>query len=277
MGGVSLAHHAHPISTFRAAVQSDGTLELLCYGEIIDSSTLSLMQSYGYDTEGFISSTAIKKAIDQAGRHSSIRVRINSPGGDAFEGIAIHNILRSTGKRVETCVDGVAASAASIIAMAGDVRSMGHNAMMMVHNAWSACVGFADDMRQCADTLDKVSAAIRQTYVDATGQDDDYIQDLMDAETWLSSDDCIRDGFATEIADVPEDQQAKAMTDRFRARAETRAKSKGTLTVKEAQRQLDEMQARRARLQNPKTTKLTLSGRAGLEEAKLIMRELKQR
>lgn len=208
-------------SVFRAAVQSDGTFEMMVYGEIIDSTTLSLLESYGYETDGFVSAIAVKKQLETAGPYTKIRVRINSPGGDAFEGVAIHNLLRAQGKPIETCVDGIAASAASIIAMAGSVRSMGHNAMLMIHNAWGGCVGNAADMRKMGDTLDKISESIAQTYVDRTGKSLDQVKAMMDDETWLSADDCMKNGFATAIAADP-DEPALAMARNFKALAKLR-------------------------------------------------------
>jgi ATP-dependent protease ClpP protease subunit len=222
--GHSTKASAKPI--FRASVQDDGALEMLVYGDIVDSPTLSMLEAWGYPTDGLISASSVKQQIDAAGGYSKIRVRINSPGGDAFEGIAIHNLLRAQAKPIETCVDGVAASSASIIAMAGDVRKMGHNAMMMIHNAWSACTGNGDDMRKMADTLDKVSASIGQTYADKTGISMDKIKSLMDEETWMSADDCVRDGFATEIADPPaEPADVNALAQRFMARFKKNVKA----------------------------------------------------
>lgn len=197
---------------FRAAKQADGTLELLVYEEI------------GVDwwTGGGVTAKSVKEQIDKAGSFSKIAVRINSPGGDAFEGVAIYNLLRSTGKSIEVFVDGIAASSASIIAMAGDTISMGHNAMMMIHNAWSMCVGEAADLRKMADVLDKVSGSIAQTYVDRTGRSADEVKALMDAETWMSAEDCVRDGFATAIAEVPDGNKALALAREFKSLAKMR-------------------------------------------------------
>jgi ATP-dependent protease ClpP protease subunit len=192
---------------FRAAVQSDGTLEMLVYEEIGEN----------YWTGGGVTAKSVKQQMDDAGPYNKIVMRINSPGGDAFEGTAIHNLIRAQKKPVEVCIDGIAASSASIIAMAGDTITMGHNAMMMIHNAWSACVGDAADMRKTADTLDKVSASIAQTYVDRTGKSMDDIKALMDAETWMSADDCIKEGFATQIAKDDDDDNAMAMARQFKA------------------------------------------------------------
>jgi len=196
---------------FRASLRDDGTLEMLVYGDIVDTATLSMLEAWGYPTDGFISATAIKKQMDEAGEYAGISLRINSPGGDAFEGIAIHNLIRAQGKPVAVYVDGVAASSASIVAMAGDTITMGGNAMMMVHNAWCGCQGEAADMRKTADLLDKVSESIGQTYVKRTGKTAAEIKALMDAETWMSAQDCLRDGFATKIAEEPDEQSAQAM------------------------------------------------------------------
>jgi ATP-dependent Clp protease protease subunit len=195
---------------FRASLQSDGTLELLVYEDIGEN----------YWSGGGVTAKTVKQQIDQAGPHNSIAVRINSPGGDAFEGVAIHNLLRAQGKPVNVYVDGIAASAASIIAMAGDTRVMGNNAMMMIHNAWSVCQGYADDMRKMADTLDKVSASVAQTYIDRAGLSKDKVKDLMDAESWLSAKECVEMNLATGVAEDDEnDDAAMALARGFKALA----------------------------------------------------------
>jgi ATP-dependent Clp protease protease subunit len=178
---------------FKAALQSDGTLELLVYEDIGEN---------WWDSGGITAKT-IKQAIDDAGAFDQILVRINSPGGDASEGIAIYNLLRSTHKPVEVCVDGIAASSASIIAMAGDTITMGPNSLMMVHNAWSDGAGYASDHRKLADTLDTVSDAIAQTYIRRTGMAAEDVSAMMDAETWLTAQDCLDQGFANNITEEP--------------------------------------------------------------------------
>jgi ATP-dependent Clp protease protease subunit len=186
---------------FRAALQADGTLELLVYEDI------------GVDwwTGGGVTAKTVKDQIDQAGPFNTITVRINSPGGDAFEGVAIFNILRSSGKPVNVFVDGIAASAASIIAMAGDTRVMGAGSMLMIHNAWSSCVGYAEDMRKMADTLDKVSASVAETYISRAGVTKAKAKELMDSESWLSASESLELGLATAIAEPDEEETAAAM------------------------------------------------------------------
>lgn len=187
------AHSGKQKPFFKAALQSDGTLELLVYEDIGEN----------WWDGGGITAKTIKQAIDDAGAFDQILVRINSPGGDASEGIAIYNLLRSTHKPVEVCVDGIAASSASIIAMAGDTITMGPNSLMMVHNAWSDGAGYASDHRKLADTLDTVSDAIAQTYIRRTGMAAEDVSAMMDAETWLTAQDCLDQGFATNITEEP--------------------------------------------------------------------------
>lgn len=197
-------------SRFKASLQPDGTLELLVYEEI------------GYDwwTGEGLTAKSIKQQLDAAGPHTKIRVRINSPGGDAFEGIAIHNLLRAQAKPIECCVDGIAASAASVIAMCGDEIVMWPSAMMMVHNPWGICMGDAADMRKEAEVLEKISLSIGQAYVTKTGKTAAQIKDIMDSEAWMSAQDCLDGGFATSIAEQPDEEQEKeaiAMARSFRS------------------------------------------------------------
>jgi ATP-dependent protease ClpP protease subunit len=196
--------------TFRAALQSDGTLELLVYEDIGEN----------WWSGGGVTAKTVKQQLDQAGPYSRLAVRINSPGGDAFEGIAIHNLLRAQGKPIDVFVDGIAASAASVIAMAGDTRTMGTGAMMMIHNAWTVCQGYADDMRKMADVLDGVSGAVAETYIKRAGLSEKDAHALMDAESWLSAEDCVANGLATAVAEDDEnDDAAMALARSFKSLA----------------------------------------------------------
>lgn len=130
-----------------------------------------------------------------------LNVEINSPGGDMFAGIAIYNMLRASGKTIHTKVMGVAASAASVIAMAGDKIIMPKNSMMMVHNPWTVVAGNADELRDTADTLDKMGISLMSTYVNKTGLPEEEVQALLAVDTWLTADEALEKGFATELAD----------------------------------------------------------------------------
>jgi ATP-dependent Clp protease protease subunit len=168
--------------SFKAA-KKDSVLELYMYDDIGAS----------WFSEG-ITSASVTAALKGAD-YDRILVRINSPGGDAFEGISIYNILAGQGKPVDVIVDGLAASAASVIAMAGATRTMNKGAMLMAHNAWSMVAGEAKDLRKMADTLEKLSGSIADIYAAVTGRDD--VQALMDAETWMTATEAVSMGFAT--------------------------------------------------------------------------------
>lgn len=194
---------------FKAALQPSGVLEILVYDEIgID----------WWTGEG-VTAKSVKSSLDQAGAFSSITLRINSPGGDVFEGAAIYSLMRDSGKPVNVFVDGIAASAASVIAMAGDTITMSPVAMMMVHNAWTVCAGNSKEMRKCADLLDKVSGSMAQAYVDRTGKTAAEIQAVLDEETWMGAQECVDQGFATAVAEPApkEDAAAMALAGSFRA------------------------------------------------------------
>jgi ATP-dependent Clp protease, protease subunit len=135
----------------------------------------------------------------RAVKGDTINLSINSPGGDVFAGVAIYNALRSSGKKVNVKVLGLAASAASLIAMAGDEIEMPENAMMMIHNPWSFAMGDADELRSTADVLDKIGNSLVGTYAARTGKADDEIKALLDAETWMSAQEAVDMGFATKV------------------------------------------------------------------------------
>jgi ATP-dependent protease ClpP protease subunit len=201
-------HRAALRPSFRASVQAD-TLELTVYEEIGES----------WYSAGCTAST-VRDALMQAGIFNRIHLRINSPGGDVFEGIAIYNLLRAQKKPIDVFVDGIAASAASVIAMAGDTITMGTAAMMMIHNAWTIAVGDAREMRKTADLLDAIGSSIGEVYTKKSGKTADEVQVIMDAETWLGAQQCVDEGFATAVAaDDDEDSSAMALARSFKATA----------------------------------------------------------
>ena len=131
-----------------------------------------------------------------------LTVHINSQGGDVFAGVAIYNALKdySQGKgRVIVKVDGLAASIASVVAMAGDEIIMSPGSMMMVHNPWSMGVGSSDELRKAADTLDEIKDAIKPIYTERSGLSDEEVQDLMDNETWMTAEKAVELGFADTV------------------------------------------------------------------------------
>lgn len=125
----------------------------------------------------------------------NIRLLINSPGGDVFDGIAIYNDLVDHPANVEVHITGLAASAASLIAMAGDSIEMAENALMMIHNAWVMAIGDKNALREVANVLDKIDMRLADTYESRTGLDAAAITQMMDEETWMDSEEAFRLGF----------------------------------------------------------------------------------
>ena len=115
-----------------------------------------------------------------------IDLHVNSPGGDVFDGLTIYNLIKQHPANVTTYIDGLAASIASVIALAGDKIIMAENALFMVHNPYGHTMGSADEMRKMADVLDKVKDSIALAYTNKTGKTEDEINELMNSETWVS-------------------------------------------------------------------------------------------
>jgi ClpP class serine protease len=127
-------------------------------------------------------------------------LHINSPGGLVFDGITIHNLLKQHPANVTTYIDGLAASIASVIALSGDRVVMAENALFMIHKASGMVFGNSDDMRDFAEKLDKVNGSIATTYMTKTGKDENEINEMMKAETWLTAKDALEYGFIDEIS-----------------------------------------------------------------------------
>lgn len=128
-----------------------------------------------------------------------IEVCINSPGGNVFDGLAIFNALRTHPARIVTRVDGLAASAASFIAQAGDERIMVASSQMMIHDAWGYMAGNAAELRDYADFLERQTANIADLYAARADRDAAYFADLMSAETWMTADEAVDHGLADRV------------------------------------------------------------------------------
>jgi ATP-dependent Clp protease protease subunit len=140
-----------------------------------------------------------RKDLKALGDIESLDVRINSPGGNVFDGAAIYQALKETKYPVHVHVDGVAASMASVIAMAGDTVTMHECALMMIHNPSSVVAGDSHEMRRQADLLDKVKSQLLAAYETKTGSTRDEISALMDAETWMDASEAKKYGIVDEI------------------------------------------------------------------------------
>lgn len=148
-----------------------------------------------------VSGKRIVDDIKSFGKVDVINVHLNSPGGDVFEGVTIYNVLKNHPARIEVDIDGLAASIASIVAMAGDTVRMAKNAMFMIHDPSSIAFGTAEEMRKKADLLDQVKDNLVKTYVDRTGLGVDKVAAMMAAETWMQSSEAVQDGFVDEVTE----------------------------------------------------------------------------
>lgn len=150
---------------------------------------------------GGMSAKQFADEFKKLGKVNNISLRINSPGGDVFDGLAIYNILKQSSSRITVYIDGLAASIASIVAMAGDEINMADNAIMMIHKAWGMAIGNSDEMQAMSDTLNKLDGTLVGTYAKQTGMDQTRIAELMSAETWMTAQEALNYGFITRITD----------------------------------------------------------------------------
>jgi len=158
------------------------------------------------DEIGFwgVQASDFRSSLD-AVQGDDLHVEINSPGGDVFAGLGMFNMLRSfaaSGKNLTTRVTGVAASIASVIMLAGDKREMPKNSFAMIHSPMSFAAGTADDLRETAQTLDKIGASLRSVYVDRMGMSEEDATAMMAKDTWLTAEECLANGFATALTDA---------------------------------------------------------------------------
>jgi len=170
---------------FKVQSKTDTTAEVSIYDDI---------GAWGVSAKDFIN--ALKP---HAGKR--VLLSINSPGGSVFDALAMYNALRSHQGGVDVKIMGVAASAASLIAMAGEKITMPANTFMMIHNPWAMVAGNADEMRDFADTLDTIGTALVNTYVKRTGLDEAEVRQMLAEETWLTAQMAVDKGFATEVED----------------------------------------------------------------------------
>jgi ATP-dependent protease ClpP protease subunit len=166
---------------------------------------------------GGLSAKAFNSALHNLGKIDNLTVRINSYGGSVFDGISMYNYLRelaSKGSNVKTVCDGIAASIASLIFLAGDERSMASNGFLMIHNPAGFAFGEAKVLRKEADLLDSVKdSTLISTYIDRTGNEQQTLSDWMEAETWFNSEQGVSFGFAHKCD--PEKKMAACATQRL--------------------------------------------------------------
>jgi ATP-dependent protease ClpP protease subunit len=208
---------------------SEDTADVFLYEEI---------GFWGIDAQTF---TKELRALDV----STIHLHVNSPGGSVFDGMAIANALREHKARIVVHIDALAASIASVIALAGDEIIMADNAFFMIHNAWTIIMGNAADLRKEAALLDKIDGAIVNEYVKQTGQEVDVIKEWMAEEKWFDAQEALDAGFIDSIAGESgaDAEDAAASFDlsvyaKVPSRLAARARRKEKPTAKDAERAL---------------------------------------
>ncbi|ABS06913.1 peptidase S14 ClpP [Shewanella baltica OS185] len=175
-----------PANSWYSLKAQNGNAELMIYDEI---------GGWGISAQQFA------RDLQALGKVGTITARIHSPGGDVFEGMAIYNMIKGHPAHKVCYIDGLAASMASVIAMAFDEVIMPENAMMMVHKPWGGTLGDAEDMRKYADLLDKVEGNLVGAYQHKTGLSEDELHALLAAETWLTGREAVEKGFANTLTD----------------------------------------------------------------------------
>ena len=180
-----------------------------------DEATISIYDPIGWSCDGEgVTAKRVAAALRAIGDRD-VTVNINSPGGDFFEGVTIYNLLREHPHKVTVKIMGLAASAASVIAMSGDDVRMTDGSFLMIHNAWAIAIGNRHDMREAADWLEPFDAAMAEVYAARSGLDTTEVAAMMDRETWMGVDDAIENGFATGRIggeQVTRDTQASSQT-----------------------------------------------------------------
>jgi len=179
--------------------ESDNTAELLLYGTISDNSWWS----------DSVSPKRFKEDLEKLGNVTQITVRIYSGGGDVFAANAIYSMLKDHKAEIIVKIDGLAASAATIIAMSGDKILIPENGYIMIHKVSTYISGNIDDIQKELELLEKIENTLVQTYVKRTGKTKEEVQALIDAETWLTGREAVEEGFADELMFENEEEKEK--------------------------------------------------------------------
>ncbi|WP_433766647.1 head maturation protease, ClpP-related [Pseudomonas putida] len=179
-----------------------------------DATTITMYDPIGMDwwTGEGVTAKRVSAALRNIG-DKDVTVKINSPGGDVFEGLAIYNLLREHKGKVTVQVLGLAASAASFIAMAADEIQIARAGFFMIHNAWTIAAGDRNDFTEVATFLDQIDGTLADIYSIRTGDDTKVIRGLMDVETWMGGSAAVDAGFADGLLPsdaVKEDANALA-------------------------------------------------------------------
>ncbi len=175
-----------------------------------NADTITIYDAIGQDFfGGGFTAKRMAAALRSIGANKDVVVSINSPGGDVFEGITIYNLLAEHKGKVTVQIPGMAASAASIIAMAGDEINISKAGFLMIHNAWSYAMGNKQELMKTADVLGQIDVAMADVYASRSGMDKKAITKMMDAETWLGGQEAVDKGLADGTIDTKKSDNTK--------------------------------------------------------------------
>lgn len=176
--------------------QNDNEVDIQIYGDITSWNWF----------ESDVSSYTLSKQIEGL-ECDKINVYINSYGGEVAEGLAIYNQLKRHKAKVKTVCDGFACSAASVVFMAGDERIMSTASLLMIHNAWTYASGNSKELRKQAETLDKITQASINAYMQEVNITEEELKQMLDDETWITPQEAIEKGFITAIVNEKEAEE----------------------------------------------------------------------
>ena len=182
----------------------------------------AVMYMYGSIGKGWFADISSKEIKNQLAKITAktIHIHVNSPGGDVFESIAIGNLLKAQKAKIVVHIDGLAASGASVIAMAADEIIMPKNTMMMIHRAWTWAAGNSKDLRKIADDLEKIDAAVTESYTSRFVGERSELERLLADETWLTAEECKTFGFCDEVVDEVGEEEDKPTDEEVSAKDE---------------------------------------------------------
>ncbi len=175
----------------------------------LESATLNIYDNI--DSYYGVNVKDIEEELKNA-NNKPLNIYINSNGGEVFEGFAIYNVIKRYAGAKTVYIDGLAASIASVIAMAGDKVVMGKASMLMIHNASGGCYGNAEEMKKVVEALEQINSVIKDIYIAKTGLSIEKLTELMDNETFMTPDECLEYGFCDEITENEPEEKEKEIT-----------------------------------------------------------------
>ena len=176
------------VSRYYQLFENEELAELYIFGDVVDDAY--------YENE--VGGNALSKEI-QSIKSNKINVYINSYGGSVASGLAIYNQLKQHPAHVTTINNGFACSIASVIFMAGDTRLVSESSLLMIHKPWCACSGNANELKIQIEALEKIERASINAYMERINISEEELIELLSNETWLTSDECLNMGFATDV------------------------------------------------------------------------------